>query len=40
MTRACNENNGFYEASLKAAKVQHQRELTCLREELLAERKR
>lgn len=40
MVRASNDNNSFYEASTKSAQLQHTRELACLREELLAERKR
>ena len=38
--RASNENSGFFEASLKAAKTQHARELRLLQEELNEERKR
>ena len=38
--RAANENNSFYEATSQSIKIQHQRELSCLRDELHAERKK
>ena len=40
VVRLVNENSSFHEANVRAMKVQHQRELACLREELAAERAR
>jgi len=40
VVRLTNENNSFHEANSRAVKLQHQRELLCLREELQAERDR
>lgn len=40
MMRMSNENMSFFEAANKSAKLQHERELACLREELAEERKR
>jgi len=40
LLRMSNDNMSFYEAATKSLKVQHERELSCLREELAEERKR
>lgn len=40
MLRASNENNSYFEASLKSLKAQHQRELRLLQDELNEERKK
>ena len=38
--RLVNENSSFHEANARAVKVQHQREISCIRDELHAERNR
>lgn len=40
LLRMSNDNSGFYEAANTALKLQHSRELDCLREELAEERKK
>jgi hypothetical protein len=40
MLRVSNENMSFFEAANKTIKLQHEREMACLREELAEERKR
>jgi hypothetical protein len=40
MMRMSNDNMSFFEAANKTLKLQHDREMACLREELAEERKR
>jgi hypothetical protein len=40
MLRMSNDNMSFFEAANKTLKLQHDREMACLREELAEERKR
>lgn len=40
LLRASNDNMSFFDAASKTLKLQHERELACLREELSEERKR
>jgi hypothetical protein len=40
LLRMSNDNMSFFEAANKTLKLQHDREMACLREELAEERKR
>ena len=40
LLRISNDNMSFHDAAAKSLKLQHDRELSCLREELAEERKR